>query len=76
MPLRPRFTGSSNTPEAFLAAPHNLLIELLPSKDRVRLLENCERVDLVLADVLCEPGEPTRYVYFPVEGFISLVALA
>ena len=59
-----------------MAAPHNLLIELLPSKDRVRLLENCERVDLVLADVLCEPGEPTRYVYFPVEGFISLVALA
>ena len=59
-----------------MAAPHNLLIELLPSKGRLRLLENCELVDLVLADMLCEPGEPTRYLYFPVEGFISLVALA
>lgn len=58
-----------------MAAPQNHLIELLPSKDRLRLLENCELFDMVLSDVLCEPGEPTRYVYFPVEGFISLVAL-
>ncbi|MCY1168217.1 Crp-like helix-turn-helix domain protein [compost metagenome] len=52
----------------------NHLIELLPRKDRLRLLGLCESVKLVLADVLCEPGKPTRYVYFPTDGFISLVA--
>ena len=52
----------------------NHLIELLPRKDRLRLLKLCEPVELVLADVLSEPGKPTRYVYFPTDGFISLIA--
>jgi CRP-like cAMP-binding protein len=52
----------------------NHLIELLPRQDRRRLLAVCERVELVLSEVLCEPAEPTRHVYFPTEGFISLVA--
>lgn len=52
----------------------NHLIELLPRKDRLRLLAACEAVELVLAEVLCEPGKPTQYVYFPTDGFISLVA--
>ena len=51
----------------------NRLIELLPRKDRLRLLALCEPIELGFADVLCEPGERTRYVYFPVDGFISLL---
>ena len=51
----------------------NHLIERLPRKDRLRLLSLCEPIDLVFAEVLCEPGERTRYVYFPVDGFISLL---
>ena len=51
----------------------NHLIELLPRKDRVRLRAVCEPIELVFAEVLCEPGERTRYVYFPVDGFISLL---
>ena len=57
-----------------MSAVENHLIELLPRKDRARLLAVCEPVQLVLAEVLCEPGQATRHVYFPTEGFISLVA--
>lgn len=51
----------------------NNLIELLPRSERAQLLAIAEPFDLVLSDVLCEPGAPTRYAYFPTEGFISLV---
>ncbi|MDM0110118.1 Crp/Fnr family transcriptional regulator [Variovorax sp. J22R24] len=52
----------------------NHLIELLPRNDRRRLLAVCEPIQLALAEILCEPGKSTRHVYFPVDGFISLVA--
>jgi CRP-like cAMP-binding protein len=58
-----------------LATVDNHLIELLPRNDRVHLLAQCEPVQLVLSEVLCEPGKPTRHVYFPTDGFISLVAM-
>jgi CRP-like cAMP-binding protein len=51
----------------------NHLIELLPRKERLRILAICEPVELVMAQVLSEVGMPTRYVYFPTNGFISLV---
>jgi len=57
-----------------LAAIENHLIELLPRNDRRRLLEVCEPIQLILAEVIHEPGAATRHVYFPVDGFISLVA--
>ena len=50
------------------------MIAKLPSADRKRLLAACEPVDLVLSEVLCERGKPCLNVYFPVDGFISLVA--
>ena len=52
----------------------NHLIERLPSRERARLQALCEPVQLVLSEVLYEPGTLTRYVYFPTDGFISLVA--
>lgn len=57
-----------------MAVVENHLIELLPRKDRANLRAMSEPVQLVLADVLCEPGDPTRHVYFPTDGFISLIA--
>lgn len=58
-----------------MAPVENHLLERLPRSDRKRLLAACEPVQLALSDVLCEPGKPTRDVYFPTDGFISLVTL-
>ena len=58
-----------------MATVENHLIELLPRADRARLLALCKPVELVLADVLCEPGQATSHVYFPLQSFISLVVL-
>jgi CRP-like cAMP-binding protein len=57
-----------------LAAAENHLIELLPRVDRQRLLAICKPVQLVLAEVLASQGKPSRHLYFPIDGFISLVA--
>jgi CRP-like cAMP-binding protein len=58
-----------------LASNENQLIALLPRKDRARLLAVCEQVDMALAEVICDAGQMTRYAYFPLDGFISLVAM-
>jgi CRP-like cAMP-binding protein len=52
----------------------NKLIASLPHKNRVHLLSLCEIVPLALTQVLCESGAAAKYVYFPRESFISLVA--
>jgi CRP-like cAMP-binding protein len=52
----------------------NHLIQMLPRQDRLKLLAICKPVALDISKVLGEPGMATRYVYFPIEGFISLVA--
>jgi len=56
-----------------LADAQNHLIELLPRKDCERLMAVGEPVELVLADVLYERDTVVRHVYFPVDGFVSLV---
>lgn len=53
----------------------NRLIAGLPRKERDRVLQHCEPVDLVFGTTLCEPDEPYRHVYFPLAGFISTVAI-
>jgi CRP-like cAMP-binding protein len=39
------------------------------------LIELCRPVELALAEVLCEGGEPIHYVYFPIGAFISAITL-
>lgn len=58
-----------------MASVENHLIEVLSAADRRRLLAVCEPVDLRLGEVLHEQGRPTRHAYFPIEGFVSLVAV-
>ncbi len=52
----------------------NRLIEGLPREARNRILKLCEPVNLAFGTVLCEASRRLRYVYFPLTGFISLVA--
>lgn len=57
-----------------MAPAENRLLELLPRAERKRLLGLAERVELQSSAVLCEVHRPTRHVYFPVDGYISLIA--
>lgn len=54
--------------------PANRLLEHLPREARGRILSQSARVPLDFGAVLCQRRQLYRYVYFPVNGFISLVA--
>jgi CRP-like cAMP-binding protein len=51
----------------------NLLLAALSNQDRVRLLGDGSPIDLRLQDSLSESGDHIHYVYFPIDGFISLI---
>ncbi len=75
-PVPPCTEGELRADTLKFAPPpaENHLIRHLPRKERERLVAECTRVDLALADVLHEPGKPARHVYFPTAGFVSLIA--
>ncbi|CAK0750272.1 Cyclic nucleotide-binding domain protein [Gammaproteobacteria bacterium] len=51
----------------------NRLVAALPHKEREKLLANCEQIELIFTEVLYRAGEKIPHVYFPIEGFISLI---
>lgn len=58
-----------------LNTSRNQLIDGLGPKARKGLMALGEPVLLTLSEVLCEAGAPLHHVYFPEDGFISLVAV-
>ncbi len=61
-------------PESGLSAEQNQLIQSLSERHRARLLDMSEPVQLVFNEVLFDSGQPAQHVYFPTQGFVSLVA--
>lgn len=69
----PTPSGLQRVWEPPMAHSDNLLFKLLPRPERKHLLEQCEPFELVLSQVLCEPGQALEHAYFPLSGFVSLV---
>lgn len=56
------------------APPTNQLLAALPKDEYQRLLPKLEPFPLVFGEVIYEPGDLIRDVYFPTSGIISLLA--
>jgi CRP-like cAMP-binding protein len=54
-------------------ATQNLILAALPSEDYAKLLPQLELVEMDLGHSLYESGAALQYVYFPVEGIVSLL---
>ena len=55
-------------------SPANRLLAKLPKKEYQRLLPQLQRTTLTFGDVLCEPGDTIKDVYFPNDSIISLLS--
>ena len=59
------------------AAKHgNRLLAALPEPDFASLVSMLEQVHVDVGDVLSEPGDPIRHIYFPHDSLISLLGVA
>ena len=53
----------------------NRILAALPRPDYQRLVSKLEPVRLAFGEVLCEPADEVRYVYFPGESLVSLLTV-
>lgn len=53
----------------------NSLLASLPRENYLRMLAGLEPVTLTFGEVLYEPGQPIRHVYFPGDSLVSLLTL-
>jgi CRP-like cAMP-binding protein len=66
---------NSPGPRAAHAPVENHLLAALPRAEYQRLLASLEPVTMAFEEVLYEPGEPIRHVYFPSVCLVSLLTL-
>ena len=52
----------------------NRLLAALSAKEFRELAPDMERVSLVLTQILYEPGDVIRHVYFPLDSLVSLLS--
>jgi len=57
------------------AVPQNRLLAALPASEYERLAPYLQLVSLSINQVLYEPREPIKYVYFPIDSMVSLVSI-
>jgi CRP-like cAMP-binding protein len=55
------------------ARADNALLAALPALTRRRLTADRAPVEFVVSDILSQAGDRIRHVYFPIDGFISLI---
>ncbi len=61
---------------SFLNVPNvNDLLAELPDVELNALLADCETVELTFGQELFQPGDMVTHVYFPIDSFISLLAV-
>jgi len=81
MSANSRANGSRRTKFGRIAAvaratTANRLLAALPAKEYEGLLDGLEAIRLTYGEVLDEPGEQMRYVYFPCDCLVSLLTVA
>lgn len=54
-------------------SPVNKLLAGLPEVESQRLILQCETIDLMPNDILCDAGDQIHHVYFPIKSIISLM---
>ncbi|MRW94247.1 helix-turn-helix domain-containing protein [Duganella sp. FT80W] len=55
---------------------NNRLLASLSDEDQAQLADKCETVRVENGQVLSEPGQEVRYVYFPIDCLVSLLGVA
>jgi len=68
--------SSATAPDPRQPPANNRLLDCMPRAERQRFLGHCELVELRFAEILCEPGDRIKSVYFPMNSYISLLAPA
>ena len=75
-PAAAQSNGEGPRQAARPASIENSLLAAIPRKEYRRLLAGLEPVTLIFGQVLYEPGETIRHVYFPNKSLVSLLTLA
>jgi len=52
-----------------------MFLDVLPASEREQLWSRLVEVQLPMRQTLFWPGEPITYVYFPIDGLVSSLAL-
>ena len=53
----------------------NCLLDVLPAEEQRRILSGLETVALIVRKLIYKPGDPITHVYFPSDGFFSVLTV-